>query len=135
MFGTGWLGVVRVRDGLGVEPSWLGSVSTREGEWGARRSCWGLVFVVRSRSRLHLLSIDVAERNAVGANEVWEGFAVFLTVDVAKGLGHLSWVVRGMRRGVYSRGPFLSLIVRVGRRVFLRRLRLRPRFRRLLSDW
>jgi len=35
MFGTGWLGVVRVRDGLGVEPSWLGSVSTREGEWGA----------------------------------------------------------------------------------------------------
>ena len=36
-FGTGWLGVVRIharRGVLGVEPSWLGSMSTREGVGG-----------------------------------------------------------------------------------------------------
>jgi len=96
-FGTGWLGVVPVRDGLGVEPGWLGSVSTHEGRGGGGmevwavsvlhctqrvgshqvgwRSCWGLlfvgVFVVRPHSHLRLLSVDVAEGNTVGANEVW----------------------------------------------------------------
>jgi len=37
-FGTGWLGVVRIharRGVLGVEPSWLGSESTREGQGAA----------------------------------------------------------------------------------------------------
>jgi len=75
--------------------------------WYGRLSCWGLVFV--DVFVVRLLSVDVAERTAVGANEVYEGFAGFLAVDVADGLGHLSWVVSGVmswQEGRFThRGP------------------------------
>ena len=66
--------------------------------------------MVHPHLRLRLLSIDVAERDVVGAKEVCGGFAGFLAVNMAEGLSHLSWVVSGggelAAGGVYSPGPF-----------------------------
>jgi hypothetical protein len=52
-------------------PHWAQRVSGTHWLDGARVGAWFLwVFVVRLRSWLHLLSVDVAKGNAVGTNQV-----------------------------------------------------------------